>query len=620
MRNTRCDARICALPSVLACHRLLPAPAGHSCVPRSSLPCRRLRFAQWALAALLLWLAPCYVSASIAHVGAEPQRSETLADLLREHAYAAVPRRIAQPTRAQLRRFTEALRALRAYREQADQQSIDRARGLLRSVNYQLVVAPDGYWYLRDRLSARGWGAYAVSRAPRGRLLVAVPRSLDEAYALEAGLALFYETGAQALAVAGAAEPGDYAETVSRHTFFHAFHRMYASEDVLAVRGAALDAAGQRAWMPVGASRLWVNRQLPASLELGRLKSRVGALVVIGKAASGPNPQRDLAPRAYAELQLNRDDAARLVAALETRATMPAPWRAQAVKARLEDWLKADAIPDAIPMTSASGFENKILRPLMRIAGAGYARGKWSRGGDAQLRALHYVVAGIGYGITRLREPNGRQEYVVLHPVNPQAGRARYVFRAGGGADYAVSIPAAAREPQALEYGLKIFRVLGARALASGADVPTFASMPDAGGGDPEGQAFMTIVSRTLPLGSAPAADVLLAFADGTMSRDAATPLAERLVSVVKGTGRSYHFVSAMVDAPASSTSSSEIATLWLSPQSNARAGAGLHAVAAAVRRRQPGAGQPTEAPPRALPPARLAGFDVAPESIGSVH
>jgi hypothetical protein len=450
-------------------------------------------------------------------------------------------------------------------------------------------------------------------------LLIAVPRPLGEAHALEAGLALAYETGAQAFAVAGAAGADERAEAIPRQSFFHTFHRVYAREDVLAVRSAALDIAGRRARMPVGASRLWVNRKSPASLELGRLRSRVGALVVIGKAAPGPDLQRDLASRAYAELQLNRDDAARLVTALETRATMPALWRAQAVKARLEDRLKAGTSPHAVPAIAASSFEQEILLPLMRLADTGYARGKWSPGANAQMRALHYLAAGTGYGITRLREPQGGQEYVVLHPAGPQTGRARYVMRAGGGDDYAVSIPLAAQEPQALEYGLNMFRALRARTLASGAYLPSPAILRERDGDDSAAQASMTIVSRSFPPGSVPETDVLLAFADGTTSRDTATPLADRLVSAVRSTGRSYRFIDAAVGAPTAASARSEIATLWLSPRVHERANEARRA-AAGNHGNPPGVGRPAIDTPHALRPARLAGIDVAPDGVGSMH
>lgn len=571
------------------------------------------RFPSWIFFALILWLAPC--AAPDVQAATEVTHDASLADLLREHklhAYAGMALPATLPTPAQLRRFAEALRALNTHREDADPRALDRAQGLLRSVNYRLVSAADGYWYLCDRLPGRNWGAYAVNRAPRDRLLIAVPRPLGEAHALEAGLALAYETGAQAFAVAGAAGADERAEAIPRHSFFHAFHRVYAREDVLAVRSAALDIAGRRARMPVGASRLWVNRKSPASLELGRLRSRVGALVVIGKAAPGTDLQRDLASRAYAELQLNRDDAARLVATLEAHASMPSRWRAQAVKARLEDWLKAGTSPHAVPAIAAGSFEQEILRPLMRLAGTGYARGKWSPGANAQMRALHYLAAGIGYGITRLREAQGSPEYVVLHPARAQAGYARYVMRAGGGDDYAVSIPLAAQEPQALEYGLKMFRALRARMLASGTDLPSPAVLRERDGGDSAAQASMIIVSRSLSPASVPETDVLLAFADGTTSRGNATPLADRLVSAVRSTGRSYRFADAVAYTPANASAHSEIATLWLASPPRA--------VPSEPHREPWLVGQPAMAIQRALPPDRLAGIDAAPEFAASVR
>ena len=237
---------------------------------------------------------------------------------------------LALPTAVQIKRFSAALRTLQAYGEHADPRLLDQTRTLLESVKYQLVPGTDGYWYLRDGLAARGWGGYVVNRAPRDRLLVEVPRPLDEVHAMEAGTAMLYETGAQALAVAGpvrAQKQGADAPT-ARGTFFHAFHRIYAHDSVLAVRSAAIAPTESRGWTPGGVSRLWVNKNLPAAIEIEQLRALVGTLVVIWKAPPVDNLQRRTTPRGYVELYLNGDDASSLVARLENHSVMQANWQA----------------------------------------------------------------------------------------------------------------------------------------------------------------------------------------------------------------------------------------------------------------------------------------------------
>ncbi len=525
-------------------------------------------------------------------------------DKMRFYEAVREPASFALPTAVQHRRFAEALRILQAYSEQADPRLLDQARGLLRSVKYQLVLGTDGYWYIRDRLAARAWGSYVVNRAPRDRLLVEVPRPLDERHVMEAGTAVFYETGAQALAVAGplnARNPGADVLT-SSGTFFQAFHRIYARGSVLAVRSATIAPTNSRGWTPGGASRLWVNGEWS---EVEQLKGLVGALVVIWKASPIENLQRRTTPGSYAELYLNGDDAGELVARLESRAVMRANWQPEALKTRLDDWLRAgeSARSDsdnhvAQHASQSEFFDREILSPLLRAAQTGYRHGKWTSGTRAQLRAIHYVAQGMGYAVTRLRDSRVRDEYLVLHGTHSSRGRERFVLRAGGGDDYAVNIPDAARAPKALEYGVTLFHSLKARALLVNEEEPQMPPANDGPGMSTGGddmlafanrvlkreqgeQAFMVVISRGYAHDTAAPmaqADVSLVLADGTMSRNEATPLARQLLSTVRRSGLSYRFVEAAKDAAGSQTRAlnDEVATLWLSPQARVAHGPSL--------------------------------------------
>lgn len=502
----------------------------------------------------------------------------------------------ALPTAVQIKRFSEALRTLKAHGLHSDAQLLARANGMLRSVNYELAESTDGYWYIRDRLLQRGWGSYVLNRAPRDRLLVEIPRPIDEVNAMEAGLALFYETGARALAIAGSKAAAQQGRDVltSSATFYHAFHRIVADQDVLAVRSAAIGTAENSGWTPSGVSRLWVNNDLPTSLGMQTLKELIGTLVVIRKASPLEILQRRTTPRGYVELYLNGDDASRLVAQLEGRAVMYARWQSDAVKQQLHKWMLADAATSVdghvVASPSASQqlfFEREVLGPLFRIATVGNKRGKWSAGTLAQLRAIHYVAAGMDYGVTRVRDAKGKQEYLVLHgtTASPQ-DRSRYVFRVGGGDDYAVNVPDATQEPNALEYGLTLFDSLKARAMLIAGATGKIDRDSDEGALKNAGEnalslasrvikkelgdhAFMVVISRGLtPIAvPKPRADVSLALADGTMSSGDATPLARHLISIVQRTGLSYRLVGSdkyatVVQADAAQN---EIATLWLS-------------------------------------------------------
>lgn len=570
IHNDACAGVLVRAPALR--RRWLPACAGGV----GTLRARGRLCAQLAhrMLVALLCLVSGFALPVCAEVGAAP--AATLADLLRAEDLAvpdAVRRVTDPPTRAQLRRFAEALRVLAGCRERADAQAFDRVRALLRSVNYEILSTSDGYWFLRDRLRARGMGSYALSRAPRDRLLVMAPKAFDEAYAAQAATALFYASGAQALAVAGAADPGGHDAPASHATFFDLFHRTYVRDDVLTVRGVAREVVRQRAWMPVGTSRLWVNRQpVSTSLDVAWLRERVGVLVVIGRGTPDADLRRDETPGAYVVLQLNRDDAAGLAVSHATHAAASAPWSGHAVRSTLDDWLRVDVERDAPRATRPAGFEREVLRPLVQLVEAGHAQGQWSPGALRQLQALHCIAGGADYGITRLREPKSRNEYVVLHPLHAGAASARYVLRAGGGDDYAVKVPDVAAEPHALEYGVRVFRELGARALIAGDDPRAPAKLRSNEAGSGIEPAFMTVVSRALPPTRMPHDDALLGFADGTMTREAASPLGERLLTVLRRAGHTYRLIDARTSAPP--VASGEVATLWFMPRLSARGAA----------------------------------------------
>src|SRR5690606_29266546 len=105
-------------------------------------------------------------------------------------------------------------------------------------------------------------------------------------------------------------------------TLYQAFHRMNAQNQVLAVRSVTSDADDAPAWTPGGVSRVWVKGELPAALELAELKKWVGTILPIWKAPPVANLQRDTTAGDYAELYLNGDDASRMVARLERRASV----------------------------------------------------------------------------------------------------------------------------------------------------------------------------------------------------------------------------------------------------------------------------------------------------------
>lgn len=530
-------------------------------------------------------------------------RSGTVADFLRDEKIRLYAARETDhfllPTAAQIIRFGEALQAIQDYETRVDPHALVRARGLLRSVNYGLLSTTDGHWYLRDQRPARGWGSYVLNRAPRSRLTIEVPRALGERHALEAGVALYYETGAWALSVSGAPRRG-IDVLAQRGTFYQAFHRRNAAGDVIAVRSASDNVIDDSpGWTPGGVSRIWISGNLPGALQLADLREWVGTLLPIWKASPAANLQRDTTARDYAELYLNGDDASRMVARLEPRVSLQTAWRDEALNEKLDEWLLRDrnffATDEGAPTPPGDAqfayFDREVLTPLVRLSESGYVRGKWSDSAMAQLRAIHYAANGMGYGITRVRDRRARQEFLVLDEAAPRRFyRGRYVLRAGGGDGYAVNVPDPANEPNALEYGLTLFESLKARALlVAGATQPAAAETPAPIASPHRSQsmftlanqvlkrelgdeAFMIVISRGIApeTGIAAHADVSLALADGTMSRGDASPLAVKLLRVVQRSGLSYDFLDATKHVPepvAMTGGDAEVATLWLSPR-----------------------------------------------------
>lgn len=389
---------------------------------------------------------------------------------------------MAQPLAGELEDFRRALEALVDYADGGLETSRARAAALLQGVGYQLSEIDGRYLYVRERGPARGWGLYVIDRQARDGLMVQVPAPVDERGSYEAGAALFFSTDARALAIAGSGRrwnrDGSSDVLNNPQTLFQVFHQALAGAEVVQVRGDTAQSRRQRAQYPERAASLWVQRSLPARLDLVKLQTMVGDLEVEWRSLPGENRQRERTAEGFVELVLGDAGVRKLRArALDMRHGPRLQDSEQRIDGFLAEWLLDDkeriagAGSDRYVLPGVDEllfFDEEVLTPLWAAAHSGYVAGAWTARGREDLAAAQETVASFGYRITRYRHQRSGSNYLILYEEASGAGARHwgtYVLRLGEAQGFVVEVPRPLQEVDSLEYGIALFERLQARAL-----------------------------------------------------------------------------------------------------------------------------------------------------------
>jgi hypothetical protein len=491
---------------------------------------------------------------------------------------------------SELQAFTRAVELLDAYRRDKTPAQLDAATGYLAGLGYELLELEGRYLYLRETDPVRGWGLYVIDTQTSNRLVVEVPAPLDERGTFEAGISLFLNAQAGALAIAGTRQGinGDGAANVlhNRETLFHIFHDTLSRRDVLQVRSytteTARSVASVRKQPGVAGARelittLWVKSELPPGLNLASLKEIIGELDLEWQAFPAANRQRETTRSGFAELLLNQQAVRKLRARfIRLEQETPVQVTKQRIDGYLQEWLlgsrqRIAARGSGVYLPTGTEqllyFDEEIVTPLLDASRQFYRDGDWSAGGLDEIRTIQAAAAPFGYRLLRYRHSLSGQDYLILFEdaaARPQRFWGTYVFRLGPAQGYVVQVPRPLFEINSFEYGVSLFERLGARALliagahpdanldgtANIVQVEHFHSLFSLvsqvllreAGDEP----VMIVHSRALGYRAdapRPQAQVLVSFAEGTFASAAGNPLGQALLATLDADDLSYQFV-----------------------------------------------------------------------------
>lgn len=419
---------------------------------------------------------------------------------------------LAQPSSSQLDAFQNALESLSRYRATADLQQLRQAQLELHYLDYEVVMSEGRYLVIRERGRPRGWGTYVVDSRPGNHLVIEVPAAAREHGIIEAGLTLFRQQQAAALAVSsavlGSSEGGSADASRNPDTLFHRFHQTLGARDALQVRlitrqaarqlqglrdPASEDAAMDGAGAP--GNHLLVKQELPEGLQLQRLEQLLGNLKLSWAVVDIPNVQRDRSRTGFAELYLHPDALRSLLARSVAHGATASELRER--RGSLHDYLlsKAAVIRESgnVPFTAPGlgqllFLDAEVLTPLLELVARNAQQDAWPADSLRELRYLNDLAQGVGYHIERYLDQegddqNGERQYLILASADGATAARQwgtYVIRARAATAQIVQVPRPVYEDNTLEVGVALFERLAARALLI-AGSPPFA--------DPQGRA-----------------------------------------------------------------------------------------------------------------------------------
>ena len=524
--------------------------------------------------------------------------NKKLLDQIREDKVALYHNRgsvgVVMPLPAEVDNFRNALRAIDDYRQNRTQQTLEIARGYLAGANYQLILLESRYLYLSEKSPGYGWGIYVISVDIEDGLLLEVPAPLDESGTLETGVWLMQQFDGRALAVAGSRRrenaDGSADVLLNRNTLYQLFHRHYAKQNVLQVRGYTPQNIRQLAGLrrdetdfdlPQLSSAMYVRASLPEALNLVELKRLVNPIDVHWDQTPMNNIQRQTSHKGFAELFLNKRDMQRLVSrAFLKEHQMTMQQGSQRIDGYLQQWLlsgkgriaaRGTQVYKTPAVEELLFFDDEVLTPLLEVMATQYNDGEWTDSGLETLRSISAASSILNYQVIQYQHSSG-QDFLILAE-REETGQRRYwgtyVFRLGPANNYLVQIPRPLYETNSFEYAVSLFERLDARALMiSGAHPYTNID----GSSDlirmPNIRSLFSLVGQVVLRESAdvpmlvlhsraygqrsdapsPSEDVLLAFASGANLKGGLQPLAQSLLDIFKVDGVNYRFVDGAIE------------------------------------------------------------------------
>lgn len=387
--------------------------------------------------------------------------------------------------------FSEAIRAIEKHINTKEIAGLQRARKLLRQINYALVTVEDHYLYLYEQEPRKGWGSYVFNMNFTNAMVIEVPAPLDEWGTLEAGTWLFTSFNARALALGGSGlktnDDGSSDILQTHSSLFFIFQRLVFNTNILQIRGHTAKTirvlTGQRsvptlADEPPIESMLWVKSSLPAGLDLVALKKIIGEFRINWGRSPFKNSLGDTAHSGFAELILNRNQARDLMFKTPfAKKKLPFEIREQSIVGYLQDWLlqgkqkiakKGSDLYKTPKFEELLFFDHEILTPLVKISREMYTDNAWTPEAVNELNALNASCAIMGYEIIQYHHKTSAQDYLILSEkdkITEKRFWGSYIFRLGPSNPYIIQVPRPLSEINVFEYSVALFERIRARCL-----------------------------------------------------------------------------------------------------------------------------------------------------------
>jgi hypothetical protein len=342
-------------------------------------------------------------------------------------------------------------------------------------------------------------------------LLIEVPLPLETRHLLEASTSFFMASTSRALAIAGTftsfarTQPRDPTTDILRtpQSFFHAFHREMARNNVLQIRGYHAKNASvlephnrtrqdqettRHAREPLSdmprTSSLWIKSALPPGLDLGRLKTFIDAYHLTWDEPPFTNLQRNATRTGFAELFLNPADVHQLL--FRSQAThqektlsfelpqLQSPLPAWLLQHKAQFAVKGSNVYQPPSLGVLLYFDEEVLTPLLHLLQSQSSDTAWLTQYQDELRAIHAAAQTYGYQLVYQPGAHANDPYLLLTEIADMPHQRRhwgtFVWRIRQPHRHIVQVPHAMMEPDTLAYGLTLFeRLRGHALLVSGA-------------------------------------------------------------------------------------------------------------------------------------------------------
>ena len=382
-----------------------------------------------------------------------------------------LPNSYTPPTASECTDFASGLRQLIHARNETN---LESARRNLARANFALSQQADNVWMISE-IVPRGQGIYFLqanreksATEPLG-LTIEVPAPLEEPLTMESALALFENTNASALGIAGTRVSAINGADVfqSDQTIFYTFHRV-CGHNTLQIR--ALSNSGLLAKDATDfRNTLWVQRAIPDGFDLQNLAKIAGPLDIKWDVPSLHNIHRVRSNGPFLELGLSHQSRINLLRRLKTTDNRNTPGLSQSLHAYLRH-RKQEILPEETQAYAAPRpgellvYDRDVVSPLLNLINEkGFSAGAPDDRQTQTLTAVSFAATQLGCRVSFLPDDSGNQ-FVAIEEVEGR-GWGTMILRVAGTGKRIISVPRPLLEKHVWDYSVNLFDVVNADAI-----------------------------------------------------------------------------------------------------------------------------------------------------------